>query len=477
MIAALEILLIFGAVGVFASAKSFQPAMVGGVFLMVVALLIHWGRRGRPLSATRLDWPFILLLGSGVISLWASYDVWASLAKFCLLLGGILLFYLLTQATLQIRLSIAASVVAFTVLFSIFFVTQQNEFLESGTGSKFPVFADIGLLINRVSPQFDLYQFHPNVAAGILEVGLVLGVGLFLLVRQLAKQSDAGYFRLVPPLLVGTLAIIAIGLIITGSRGAWLATGLVGLGWFLSEVRRASRLRVFDTLAIVIIIGSLLALLMAEIGSPIALAAGTGEAASSGSRLTIYQGANQLVRDYIFTGGGLATFPLHYSTYVLGIEVVQQNHAHNLYLSVWLEQGLLGFVALLWLIYSTITGYVNWQKREVIQHRENPLNERFLGAASFWATSVIFIHGLIDSAHYNSRFLPLLFISLGVGTYLHHWPGRRRKKSSRRKIDVERWIRSHRVGLIVGILLLVPIIVVGQAPLRAAWYANLGAVA
>ena len=57
-----------------------------------------------------------------------------------------------------------------------------------------------------------------------------------------------------------------------------------------------------------------------------------------------------LALDYPFTGAGLGSFEMAYSSYVVLLHVGFLQHGHNLFLDVWIEQGIIGLLALTWLI-------------------------------------------------------------------------------------------------------------------------------
>jgi O-antigen ligase len=452
------------AAALFASAKSFGSVMTGGLILLVIATLLRWGSRGRPFQASKLDWPLALLVVSGGLSLAASYDFGTSLAKFCLILAGVSLFYSLSGATLQLRLATATGVVLLAAGLALFFITQQNQLVEASAATKFPLLGALGDQVRRLSPQLNLYEPHPNVVIGVLEIAFFLGVGLLLVTYRSRSDNMA--------MLVGlglALAILALAILLTGSRGGWLALGVAGLGWFISEMKGNSRLRTLDTIALLVILASLLFLLLLEVRGPAELS--TSQTGGSVSRLALYQGAMGLIRDYIFTGAGLGTFPMLYSAYILEHDVVVQNHTHNFYLSVWLEQGLLGLIALLWLAGATLQGFLSWQKRHPAEtvHSDESQFRRLLARAAFWAMVVIFVHGLIDSVPYNSRFLPLIFIPLGCGSFLTR---HRRPSQAKQRVNL-----SYPLPVIVGSVILVGGLLLWGWPLLAAsWYANLGAV-
>ncbi|MCB0155845.1 MAG: O-antigen ligase family protein, partial [Anaerolineae bacterium] len=314
----IEIRLITAAVALFASGKTYQPMMTGGVVLLVIAWLVHWGYDRRLLRPTKLDWPLRLFVVSGLISLWVTHDLGTSLAKFWLIVGSIALYYALTHASLKIRFSFAAGLIGFAALLALYFITQNNDIAAIGA-NKFPLLTDLHATLRALSPQLNLYQPHPNLVAGVLEVALIIGVGLILITFQAwPMSSEAEPFGTKSlPLQIGLIllvALIALAFLLTGSRGGWLAVAVAGFGWFLTEMRHSSRLRTLDSLAVLIILGSVVFLLVMQLNDPAESQIATE--ASSISRLTLYQGSSQLVRDYVFTGAGLGSFPMLYSAYV-----------------------------------------------------------------------------------------------------------------------------------------------------------------
>ncbi|HET7377400.1 MAG TPA: O-antigen ligase family protein, partial [Anaerolineae bacterium] len=119
-----------------------------------------------------------------------------------------------------------------------------------------------------------------------------------------------------------------------------------------------------------------------------------------GDRPNIWRNSLDLVSDYPLTGFGLSDFEMTYSTYALLVHVGNTLHAHDLWLNVWLEQGLLGFVALAGLTLNSI-----WPK---------PSSPWRLAALA--ALAVMLLHSLADDPFYgyDGVAIPLLFIPLGL---------------------------------------------------------------
>jgi hypothetical protein len=116
-----------------------------------------------------------------------------------------------------------------------------------------------------------------------------------------------------------------------------------------------------------------------------------------GDRRAIWQNSVDLISDYPITGLGLAGFEMVYSTYVLLTHVGYTAHAHNLWLDMWLNQGIIGVIALAGMVLNAV-----WPKPSSIWREPALL-----------ALGVILLHGLVDDPYYGVA-LPVVFIPLGL---------------------------------------------------------------
>jgi len=175
-------------------------------------------------------------------------------------------------------------------------------------------------------------------------------------------------------------------------------------------------------------------------------------------RVDIWQNSLDFARDYTFTGVGLGSFEMAYSTYVLLLHVGHTIHAHNLFLDIWLELGLLGLFAFGWLVTKSV-----WSGRSAARWR----------TAAMIALGVILLHGLGDDAFYGygGQAAPLLFVPLALLAGPEKKPASGANPSaplfSRNPV---RWIAG--CGITAAIAL-----ATWQVPkLQAAFQANLGAL-
>jgi O-antigen ligase len=427
---------------------------------------------------TPLDLPLALFILSGLIGVWVSYDPTASWSKFFLIVLAVGLYYLIiysgriaapsaTRETSggerQHLLHGLIWVFIFgSAIFSIYFVTRHDY----GSGSsKFEPLTQIGLLINRLFPPSLVPQPHPNNAAGVLELALPVSFALALhSTRSRARTEFAAAAAL-------TL-IIAFGVLMTASRGAWLALGLVGGAAIFVFFCRHRSARLVLPAALVILLTLFIAALrwgdqsQIGVGGILSLLLGND---SDYPRTELYNQVWHLIQDYPFTGSGLGVFPMVYSTYALLINVPFLPHAHNLFLQIWIEQGILGITAFAWLV----VGFFFWAWR-----RRNELN--WMGVGGVAAAATMLLHGLVDAPlAYSNWTLPLLFVPMAItiasdpvviaGRALP--PVRHNSQLANRYLPAV--LGAGAVLLVTAGLIAGP----ARNQLAAWWYANLGSIA
>src|SRR5581483_3885755 len=238
---------------------------------------------------------------------------------------------------------------------AVYFMTQTDFVQEP---AKFSFLNNIALTIHRLSPQFGFHTPHPNLMAGIILLGLPYSV---LMGIHALHKSD--WLRLIPAALI-TL-ILAVGILLTTSRGAWLAIAIVtGGGGFLSlaaQLARRAGLSAGVGVAIAVNVILILFVLLTFIGGARVIDTFVGLIGSVNGvpRTELYAQVIRLGQDFAFTGAGLDTFLKIYPTYELLIVVNFFSHAHDLWLQIWIEQGVLGVVAFLWCVIA----YYVWSIR------------------------------------------------------------------------------------------------------------------
>ncbi len=393
--------------------------------------------------------PLALFIVSAFTGWWFSYDRMLSLPALLALLGsaGVFLIIANTPAWYQ---QISSILVIASALLAIYFVGQYGHLnYREETG----ILAQLGQQTGSFLPALVFFKPHPNAVASFLEGAFLLNIALILQARQNQRWIWGA-----------TAAITAYALLITGSRGAWLGLAIALSIWLILTFPKRAKpiIGVGLGLAIGFLAGGY-AVLLALPNQHIFILSSIFNTAQS--RLSLYKNSLYLLKDYPLTGIGLGdAFALVYSRYQLLMDVPFLYYAHNLFLSAWLGQGILGLIALVWLL---IAFYRLVWRVERTGLPEKPL---LFFQAAWLGASATFIHGLLDSAQFSGDrwTMPMLFALLGlsVASGSSALAGKRRK--------IRRRLKSGQLLLAAaGLLGAVTLFWWG---LNGGWQANVGAV-
>ncbi len=432
------------------------------------------------LIRTPLDWPIGLFLVTAVASVWAAHDRETALAKFWLIVGAILLYYafvaLLSEQFPKQTTHTATDRIPQTADFHSAIRNPQSAFAQGETAvwlltlfsailslyflathewdaftTKFTLLTQWGRHIQTLLPTLPGHRLHPNVVGGMLAMLLPFcGAATWL-----ARQRKSGL------LMAGGLGIIFISLfslLLSASRGAWIAfvaaVALALLWGGLAQVShnqpRRRRWLFLGLIGLGILAGAIIFAVRPVIINR--LVAALPGVAGGQSRLDLYRNSLILVQEYPFIGAGLGGFMMLYSTYSFLIHVGYIIHAHNLFLNVAIEQGLIALFMLFWM--WTWFGKSLWQAAK--GGRIAPLP-----AAAALSLITILLHGLVEDALYGSRAILLLFIPLAFVI-------------SYRLPEKPYALRTTHYAILAGLVVLG--LVIWRRPLLSSVYSNLAAV-
>jgi O-antigen ligase len=257
------------------------------------------------------------------------------------LVAGVLLYVLVSRLAVSREQwhAIAILITVACAFLSVYFVTQYDHF---GYPEKVGAISRLGALIGRIVPSFVFWAPTGNSVAAFLEGGFFLAVAL-------ALTAEKWVWRVVGAVGVG---LIALALLMSASRGAWLAVVVASALWAALYWRPArvavgvGAVLALGLVSYVIVRGDITVLgeipIINRTLAPIFIRP---------DRLEVYRNSVYLVQDFALTGIGLGgQFAMMLSKYALLIRVPFLTYSHNLYLEVWLQQGLIGIGALLWLM-------------------------------------------------------------------------------------------------------------------------------
>lgn len=227
---------------------------------------------------------------------------------------------------------------------------------------------------------------NPNYLAEYMTLYLPLAVGLWL--RQPKR-------RLEMTLLTGAMVV---ALLLTYSRGGWLAAMIAFL---LLILMRAPRYSVF------FFVGALAAPLVApESIIRRVVSAFTTADTSNAYRLNLWRGIGEMLKKFWVLGAGLGAqaFSKVYQEFML--PEARAAHAHNTYLEMFAEVGILGLIAMLWLLLAVI--------RRTFNVGTNTRNSVLIAAVPAAMTGLLF-HGLVEHIWYNPKLLFAFWAVAGLG--------------------------------------------------------------
>jgi len=408
-------------------------------------------------SPTTLNLFLLLFALSALLGILPAYEASLSLAALIAVLASTGSYFAISfgarsQAAVRI---VASAGMLVASAFALYLITQYGHLGYEKGG----IISQLGQ-ITTLLPYLGGFAPQPNAAATFVELAVPLGVALTVSSRKTLQKMVWGICT----------GIVLYAVFLSVSRGAWLALGLTavlaGAVTVLNRLPRRTATALIGLGGLALVAG--LIAIVALGPDRIPLLASTFSRASDRGRL--FQNSLQLLGDYPFTGIGLGdTFAMVYSRYALMIYVPFLTYAHNLPLSIWLNQGILGLVAFA----GVMAAFYLYVYRVNRTARPSAL---FHGA--WMGVTVTWLHGLTDAPQYaDSRWvMPMLFAWMGLAIA----SGRRalHEVTPAASLHLAAGVRisSRRILIIAAAAILIAAVVFNR-PLLAAWRTNLGAIA
>ena len=441
----------------------FWPDYAGSSPLLLLFLpwVLRLIAREFPYHRTKFDWLVLLFLITTWVGFWASYDGSAALNKAWLITTSVFLFYALSAQPEENITWITGGLFVIGVGVSVYFFFTHNFIDEP---RKIEALNQIGILWTNIRPQLPWPSIHPNYVSGVAALTGIFGF------HPLQKSSQGNLVR------AGILAgffVILLALVVATSRGIWMALGGAAGVWLLWKVVNLNGIKprpgkeAFFPILVLIYLCVVVAVLYAGPANSPSSIAGSPDY-GVGSRAELFTRSLYFLGDYPITGGGLAAFPGLYSQYMLGIPYFYVINSHNLFLDVFIEQGILGGVAFL-LIYLVCI----WRVSKAIVQVESP-EIHFFKWLVLLALVIAVVHGMVDDYLYNGKGAVLSLFLIGVSMLatkddVQHSMTDKRAQMSPKPV-ARQW---YTFVLLAGLLVVAGI---NFNNLRAMWYANLGAV-
>jgi putative inorganic carbon (HCO3(-)) transporter len=410
---------------------------VGATELLVALTLTAWpaqrmARRELGIETTPLMLPMTLFLGVILLSLTAARSLPLALKETLKWLELFIAYFLVVNGLPERE---AGAMVALLLLAGAVeaLVGLGGSLLRMGP----PSFAILGGRLYRACGTFG----QPNPFGGYINLSLPLALSLLVGTALTSRtenrepKTKALHFFV----LCSVFLVLAVALILSWSRGAWLSAGVamavVAAAWFWSLIASQSsagwaqqmRGRALGLLWLGLTLGSLLVLegaldhlpltVRARLGSGIeelttldvSNAAVTDENFATIERLAHWQAALGMWGDYPWLGVGIGNYTAAYPQYALPRWDDPLGHAHNYYLNIAAETGLVGLVAYLLFLAAAF-----WQAWRASLHTSHPL-ARGVAIGVLGLLTALSIHSLSDNLYVHG-----MGIQVGIALGLVH---------------------------------------------------------
>jgi len=379
-----------------------QSAWANAVLQIVAVGLLSWiaVSRERPtLDSARVVAVLILLAGVTIFvqlvplppSLWSALPGRAPLVEGYRSLGMELPWLPISQAPYQTLVAAFALLPPLAMLAAVQFLDDAKPIAVALlVGAAAAII--LGQLQVGAGDGWRLYEFTNSGPVGffanINHMGTLLLVSVpfaaALLVGRV-KASRAGYGGIMLAITGISIALLLIGVFLTGSLAALLLIGPVVLGSLLI-LPFGWRLR---KIVLPVAGAALIAAVYMLSTQPLHQSIPTGASTSFSSRQQIWTGTMEAIGDSFPVGTGLGTFeevyPHHEDMTTVG--TVYVNHAHNDYLEIALEFGLIGILL--------VIAFLGWWAARSFAIWRSVERKPFERAATI-ASAAILAHSVVD---------------------------------------------------------------------------------
>jgi putative inorganic carbon (HCO3(-)) transporter len=338
--------------------------------LLVISSLVSTLVAADPVASIRLDGDYLLGLGLAGVTVLAVADGGAArllTGILCLVGAGVSVEGMLTATTLKVHYG----------------------------GS---------LVENRATGLF----VQPNELGAFAAVVVMLSAALLL---SVGRRHPLRWFAGV------SLVVSAGAVMITLSRGAWLglALGLIVLLVLAPTTRRP----ILATLGVLVAV-TLSILLLAPQQSLFSIVADRAASFVDGQRNPyddrpqIWSEALRQWDGHPWFGSGPGGYPFLASRSPSDVMWVAPDHAHNLFLTVAVEQGVLGLLALVAAVSVAVAGIAHRVRNPSVSAARLPDGDRVLLAGVASALAVVLGQGLLDYPLRNAVLATLVWLLLGL---------------------------------------------------------------
>ena len=218
--------------------------------------------------------------------------------------------------------------------------------------------------------------------------------------------------KLIYKLICGVTFFLGCGsLMWTNSRGGWISFAVAALFVVLCVFRniegKAGLIKIF---AWIMAVGVLISPLYPRLYTKFYGRLMGNDGGAAESRLPQYEVAYNIIKENPFVGIGINNYTKvmdDYDTTEEGLESYTHQPVHNIFFHIAAEMGIFGIAVFLWLIFSILTGGMNY----II------LNKNFTAYTVIGMVAGILaflVHGLVDTASLGSKLFMFIWFFAGI---------------------------------------------------------------
>jgi O-antigen ligase len=371
--------------------------------LTLASWLLHGAtRRELRLQAPPLFFPLLLFFGTALLSLWDAVELSVyGLPELLKWVQILVLFWLVTDRVYAERMPwLVGSLLLIGVFQGLLGLWQ---FVLRGAGPE-----HFAVLNGRLYRAYGTFE-QPNPYAGYLGLVFPLGLGLLMdaTLRRYWTRTGTVSLRIIGGLLLATV-VIGAALVASWSRGGWLGMVAATVVVVAALPRRPGL--GFALVAAVLVgvlalgaVGFLPASVSARL-TDFAQYARIEDVRGVGindanyaviERLAHWQAALEMWRARFWTGVGFGDYEPAYPEYRLVNWPIALGHAHNYYLNVAAETGVIGLVG-----YLVLWAAVFWQTWRAVREAEGWQRGLAIGLLGAWVH--LSVHHLFDNLYVNN---------------------------------------------------------------------------
>jgi tetratricopeptide (TPR) repeat protein len=360
-----------------------------------------------PFRYTPFDFPILIFLITTLVGAQVAYDQSASWAKFSIILVAVLFFYALAGQPRENTLIIVEALTVLGVVISIIFLLV---FDWQAHPVKLEVVNRFGKAWMVVRPSLAFPSIRDeDIVSNILLV--LTPFPIILLIHGISHRH-----KNIWPLLVALISIflfcLGLGMASTMQAIVFACVGLLIVFWWGLSTwldRKGSGLA-RKAFFIISGLGLLLALflLIRFPDNVVNFASDVPLLSRFENRVVVIDNTLHLTKDFLFTGGGLGTFPGLYSLYILDNPNLFILYGSNIFLQMAAEHGVIGSIAYLSIVVGGLFILLQRLYKQDIEE-----NNTYLAYLSMLGFAALLVVGMFDAILYTGLSILVIFIIPG----------------------------------------------------------------